>query len=252
MIGIIQAEYIKYKRTFMKGLMILAPLFFVILALPQKLFMPDNYLRPWQILIDLVYNWWPVIFIPIGIALFAVLVNSQEKRAGNYRAIRSHDVSPGSIWVGKIVVMAIHTLFATFILIFAVLISGVITANGNIPWFKIFIGAFIVWLTSLAIIPLQLWIVSWKGTFASIILGILGSIVGVVAASKAYWIYVPWSWPVRLMCPIIGVHPNGVPLESNSLLLDSSVIVIGIIVSLSAFIIFTFLTAIWFERREIR
>jgi len=48
-------------------------------ALPQKLFMPENYLRPWQLILDLVFNWWPVVFIPMGLALFAALTESQEK-----------------------------------------------------------------------------------------------------------------------------------------------------------------------------
>ncbi|MDI3312651.1 MAG: lantibiotic immunity ABC transporter MutE/EpiE family permease subunit, partial [Thermoanaerobacterium sp.] len=74
MINILKSENLKYRRTFMRKLIIFAPLFFVLYALPQKIFMPANYLMPWQLLIDLVYNWWPVIFIPIGLALYASLV----------------------------------------------------------------------------------------------------------------------------------------------------------------------------------
>ncbi|UZQ82272.1 hypothetical protein [Thermoanaerobacter sp. RKWS2] len=80
MINIIKSESIKYKRTFTRRLILLAPLFFVIIALPQRFFIPENYLRPWQLLIDQVYNWWPVIFIPLGTALFATLVDLQEKK----------------------------------------------------------------------------------------------------------------------------------------------------------------------------
>ncbi|UZW14699.1 lantibiotic immunity ABC transporter MutE/EpiE family permease subunit [Clostridium pasteurianum] len=252
MIGIIQAEYLKYKRTFMKWLIILVPLFFVILSVFPKIIIPDGYLRPWDLIIDLVYNWWSFIFIPIGFALFAVLVNSQEKRAGNYRTVKSCKVSPISIWIGKIIVMAIHSLFATFVLIVAVLISGMILASGNVPWLKIVIGAFTIWLTSLAIIPIQLFIASWSGIFGSMIMSILGFLIGVAEAPTKYWIYIPWSWPIRLMCPILGIHPNGISLENNSPLLSSSVIPIGIIVSVAAVIVFTFLTAKWFKRREVR
>ena len=252
MINIIKSEYLKYKRTFTRRLILLTPLFFIIVALPQKLFMPAEYLRSWQLLIALVYNWWPVIFIPLGTALFATLVEVQEKRAGSYRSIRAHDVSPATIWIGKIIVMAIHTFLTTLVLIFVIIISGLITAGGSIPWFKIFAGGFIVWLTSLAIIPLQLWAATWKGTFASIAMGSLGLIAGVVAAAKPYWIYVPWSWSTRLMSPIIGVHPNGTLLEAASPLLDPLVIPIGIVISLVALVIFTFITAVWFSRREVR
>lgn len=252
MINVIKAEYLKYKRSFTRRLILLAPLFFIIVALPQKLFMPSDYLRPFQLIISLVYNWWPVIFIPFGMALFATLIEAQEKRGGNYRSLRVHDISPITIWLGKIIVMAVHTFLTTIVLILAIVISGLITAKGSIPWSKIFVGGFLLWFTSLAIIPLQLWAAAWKGTFASMAMGAIGFIIGVIAAPKHYWIYVPWSWPTRLMSPVIGVHPNGTLLEPMDPLLNSSVIPVGIIVSLIALITFTLITSLWFAKKEVQ
>jgi ABC-2 type transport system permease protein len=252
MMNIIKSEFLKYNRTFTRKLIILAPLFFVLYALPQKLFMPADYMRPWQLLTDIVYNWWPVIFIPLGIALFAALVESQEKKAGNYRSLRAHNISPSSIWVGKITAMAGHTLIATVVLIIAIIISGLITAGGAIPWLKIFAGGFTVWLVSLPLIPLQLWAATWKGIFFSMATGFMGLVAGVAAAANSYWVYVPWSWSTRLMCPIIGVHPNGTLLDASDPLRDSSVIPIGITLGVVAFIIFTVLTSIWFSKREVK
>lgn len=252
MINIIKSESLKYNRTFTRKLIVFAPLFFVLFALPQKLFMPADYIRPWQLLIDLVYSWWPVIFIPLGIALFAALVESQEKKAGNYRSLRAHNISPSSIWVGKITGMAGHTLLATIVLIIAIIISGLVTAGGAIPWLKIFAGGFTIWLVSLSLIPIQLWAATWKGTFFSMAIGFLGLIAGVAAAAKSYWVYVPWSWATRLMCPIIGVHPNGTLLDASDPLKDSSVIPIGIILAIIVFIVSTILTAAWFSKREVK
>ena len=75
---------------------------------------------------------------------------------------------------------------------------------------------------------------------------------GVLAAAEPYWFLVPWSWPTRLMCPIIQVHPNGVFLESGSPLLDSGVILPGVVIALATFVGLTMLTAFWFARREVR
>jgi ABC-2 type transport system permease protein len=252
MINIIKSEFLKYNRTFTRKLIVFAPLFFVLYALPQKLFMPADYIRPWQLLIDMVYNWWPVIFIPLGIALFAALVESQEKKAGNYRSLRAHNVPPSFIWVGKITAMAGHTFLATIVLIIAIIISGLVTAGGAIPWLKIFAGGFIIWLVSLSLIPIQLWAATWKGTFFSMAIGFIGLIAGVAAAAKSYWVYVPWSWATRLMCPIIAVHPNGTLLDVSDPLKDSSVIPIGIILAIIVFIVSTILTAVWFSKREVK
>ncbi|MEZ0537890.1 lantibiotic immunity ABC transporter MutE/EpiE family permease subunit [Caldicellulosiruptoraceae bacterium PP1] len=252
MINIIKSENLKYRRTFARRLILLAPLFFIVIALLQKLFMPANYLRSWQLILGQVYNWWPVIFIPFGIALFAALVALQEKKAGNYHNLRAHNISPSVIWTAKILSMAYHMMLATLVLIAVIIISGLITAGGEIPWVKIFAGGFTIWLTSLAVIPLQLWAATWKGTFFSMAVGFTGLIAGVTAAPEWYWIYVPWSWPIRLMCPVIGVHPNGIPLEASDSLMNSSVIPVGIALSLAALIIFTIITSVWFNKKETR
>ncbi len=133
--------------------------------------------------------------------MLAALVVLQEKKAGNYRNLRIHNVSPAFIWTGKIVLMAYYTMLATLVLIAVIIISGFITSRGEIPWVKIFVGGFTIWLTSLAVIPLQLWAAAWKGTFFSMAAGFAGLIAGVIAAPESYWIYVPWSWSTRLMCP---------------------------------------------------
>ena len=249
MINILKSEGLKYRRTFTRRIILLSPLFFIIIALVQTLYMPDDFVRPWQLLLSMIYNWWPVIFIPLGIALFATLVALQEKKAGNYRNLRVHNISPAVIWTGKVILMACHTLLATLVLIAATIISGLFTAGGEIPWVKIFAGGFTLWLTSLAVIPLQLWAATWKGTFLSMAMGLVGLIAGVIAAPENYWVCVPWSWPSRLMCPIIGVHPNGVLLEASDPLSSASVIPTGIALSIAAFIIFTIVTAVWFNKR---
>lgn len=166
--------------------------------------------------------------------------------------MRVHNISPSIIWTGKVVLMAYHTMLSTLVFIIVIIISGLITAGGEIPWIKVFTGGFMVWLTSLAIIPLQLWVATWKGTFFSMAVGFVGLIANVIAAPKWYWVYVPWSWPTRLMCPIIGVHPNGAPLKSSDFLMNSSVIPKGIVLSLVTLIIVTIITSTWFTRREAR
>jgi len=248
----LQSELIKYKRTFTRKLIIFAPLFFVLQALPQKLFMPAGYLRPWQLITNLVFNWWPVIFLPLGIALFAALVDSQEKKAGNYRSLRSHNTSPFHIWINKVMAMAVHTLLATLVLTISLVLAGIFTAKGAIPWTEIISASIVAWVASLALIPIQLWAATWKGMFFSMAIGFAGMLVGAFAATKPYWIYVPWSWTTRLMCPVVGVHPNGLLLEAADPLRDVSVIPIGIGLSLVVFIVATMITAGWFNNREVK
>jgi len=252
MTDILKSESLKYRRTFTRRILLLSPLFFIIIAIVQTIYAPVGFVRPWNLLLSLIYNWWPVIFIPLGIALFAALVALQEKKAGNYRNVRVHNISPFFIWISKVVIMAYHTFLATLVLIAVTITTGLITAGGEIPWGKILAGGFTVWISSLAVIPLQLWAASWKGTFFSMAMGVAGFFAGVLAAPENYWVFVPWSWPIRLMSPIIGVHPNGVLLDISDPLCNPSVILTGITLSITAFVIFTIVTAVWFNKREVQ
>lgn len=252
MLSIVKAEYLKYRRTFARKLVIIAPLFFVLLALPQSLFMPPEYVHSWNLILTLVYNWWPVLFIPLGLALLASLVENQERRAGNYCALRIHSFSSALLWVGKILVLAGHLLATSLGLMSIAVISGFLTGAGPIPWKQILAGGLVLWFTSLPLVPLQLWISHRFGMIINMLVGFLGLGGGVVAAAQPYWIYVPWSWCTRLMSPIIGVHPNGTFLAEADPLLNPQVIPVGLALAFASFLILTLLTSSFFKAREVR
>lgn len=250
--SIVKAECVKYKRTFARKLVVIAPLFFVLLALPQSYFMGPEYAHSWELILTLVYNWWPVLFIPLGLALLASLLENQERRAGNYRALRMQNFPLALLWGGKIIVFAGHLLVTTLGLMSVALISGVLTGAGPIPWKQILAGGLVLWFTSLPLVPFQLWMAHRFGLIINMLIGFLGLVGGVVAAPQRYWLYIPWSWSTRLMSPIIGVHPNGTFLTATDPLLNPQVIPVGLGLALSSFIVLALFTAILFRAREVR
>jgi len=252
MLNIIQSEHLKYKHSFSKKLVFIAPLFFVLYAVIVRIYIPSGEGTPWEFFICMVFNWWPLLFIPLGTALLCALAEGRERKAGNYRGLRVYNINPSSFWFGKIAVLAFYTLLSSVIMIFVVFFAGLMIAQGTVPFAKIVEASLVIWLISLSIIPIQLLAAAWKGAVAPVGLSILGMLAGVLSAPKSSWVFVPWSWPLRLMCPIIGVHPNGVPLEASDPLLNPSVIPPGIVISLVFFVITAILTAIWFSKREVR
>lgn len=245
----LKSELLKYKRTFTKKLILLISLFFVLYSLVLRMVVPD-FSNSWKGILNLIFNWWPFIFLPIGMGLFATLVAGQEKSSGNYRTLLTKNISPKLIWYNKVAVMAIYSFLSTVVLICAILISGGLSSTGAIPFAQIISGGFVCWLVSLILVPIQLWAATWKGVFMSIGIAFVGMIAGVITAPSNLWLAVPWSWATRLMCPIIGIHPNGTILEANNPLLDPSVIWIGIAFSGFAFLITMTITGRWFSRRE--
>lgn len=256
----LRSELLKYKRTFMAKLIVFIPVFFAVYASVIQIIMKNNSLAEasgntstnWTMILSLVFNWWSFLFLPLGMALFASMVASQEKKAGNYRALCSLNISPIKLWANKIIGMAVYSLLSTSVLFIVVTVTGACTSEGAIPFGKILAGCLACWFTSLTLIPIQLWISTWGGTLVSMGVGFVGMIVGVIIAPTKFWLAIPWSFATRLMCPIIGVHPNNVILDANSPLLNPNVIPIGIIVSAVVLILVTVLTGIWFSRREVK
>lgn len=252
------SELLKYKRTFTAKLIIFIPVFFTVYAVVVDFIIANNHqarqsagaASAWNVLLALVFNWWSFLFLPLGMGLFAGLVAAQEKKAGNYRLQRSWQISPFQIWRNKILGMAVISFLSGIVLIFSTVLAGLLTAKGSMPLQQIAAASFLCWLTSLALIPLQLWAATAGGILISIAVGFAGTLAGVLAAPASYWIICPWSYATRLMCPIIGVHPNGVLLDSSSPLLETAVIPLGILVSLAVFLFLTCLTGFWFSQKE--
>lgn len=252
MLNLIESESLKYRRSFSKKLAIAAPLFFILFAGFIRTQVSTSQVSQWRLYLTMVFNWWPVLFMPIGIALLCALGEVREKKTGGYRSLLANPISVPLFWLSKIVVLALQLLLTSVILIAAVLAAGLILDLGTPPLGTIAEASALVWLTSLSLIPIELFFAAWAGTAVTIVAGIAGSVAGVLAAPKSYWVFIPWSWPTRLMCPIVGVNPNGVPMEANSPLWNAGVIPVGIAASLGFLIVTAALTAFWFSKREVR
>lgn len=248
MINYLQSENLKYKRTFSRKFIVIAPLFFIFYAL----FTMANMETKNNYFIIMVFNWWPLIFMPLGSALLCSLSDAKERKAGNYRGLRSHNVKSIRLWLSKNAIIALYTFLSSIILIAVVFLCGFLSPGNMAPFSKICEASMVIWITSVGLIPVYLFLATWLGTVASIGSALIGLAAGVIMATSPSWILMPWSWSLRLMCPIAKVHPNGVVLQNGDLLINPSVIPIGIIVSLVFLIMTSLLTSIWFSKREVR
>ena len=252
MMRMIASERLKYKRSFARKLALAAPLFFVLYGAVIRFLLPDQSSLPWKLLLGMIFNWWPVLFVPMGTALLCTLAEQREKKAGNYRSLRSRNISMPRLWVSKILVIGYYMLASSVTLIFAAVAAGLLTAGGDVPLADIVGSSLLIWLVSLGLIPVHLFAAARFGAFGGLALGIAGIVAGVFAADRPFWIAVPWSWPIRLMSPMIGVHPNGVLLDPGDPLLDPAVIPAGIAASLLFLAAGSAVTAYWFAGREVR
>ena len=157
----LKSELLKYKRTFMGKLIIFIPVFFAVYALVTQTSLMENPMSEssswkWESLLALIFNWWPFVFLPLGYALFAALAAAQEKKSGDYRALRARNIHPMALWINKITAMAFFGLLSTLVLMAAAVTAGLLTNAGALPFGKIFTAGMVCWLSSLTLIPIQL------------------------------------------------------------------------------------------------
>lgn len=249
---LIAAEHLKYRRSFARKLALAAPLFFALYGAVVRLCLPDKTLVAWDALLAMIFNWWPVLFVPIGVALLCTLAENRERKAGRYRGLRANPVSPAKLWLSRILVVGYDQFVASAVLVAAAAAAGLLSAGGGVPLARIAGASLLIWVMSLGLIPVHLYTAFRFGAFAGLALGAAAAFAGVLAAPGPYWFAVPWSWPIRLMAPVIGVHPNGVMLPADDPLRDPSVIPVGILASLLFLILTSALTAWRFAGREVR
>lgn len=239
-----QSENLKFKRTFSRNLCFIAPMYVLILSLWMNQHFFTN-----------TINWWSAFFYPFVICLVCVLSAIREKKAGSYRTLKSKDIDLKKMWISKILVISYHCLIASLILMLNYIVVKLIYISYNsslIPIGKAILGIFVIWLTTLILIPICLFVAEAFGTFTAILVTSVGFILGILLVDKSLWFLSPCSLNIRLLCPILNLNPNGCLLEAGDPLLDPSVISTGIIIGIVGFIVLSVITSFWFAKKEAR
>lgn len=90
------------------------------------------------------------------------------------------------------------------------------------------------------------------GAFGVILINVgAGVIFSISMVSKSLWWLCPYTWTTRLMCPVLGILPNGLFAEPGNPLLNLNAIPIGIGMAISLFIIIMLITTNWFKNQEV-
>lgn len=247
----LDSERMKYRRTFTHWLLTLGPVGLVLSYAMVGLLGESE--TTWSLFLGVVYNWWPILWVPMGAALLAALAAWYEKRAGAWVVLRARPQPPAVFFGAKLLVLALHTLLSTAILAATVAVIGTVVIGAPVPLDTLLLGAFLPWVAALPILVIQLWVATVGGFGASIIVGVIGFISGALAAESNDWVhFVPWAWPIRVAIPIVGIHANGVPLGTGDPLWDTSVVpgILGLALALAAVALAA--GSLWFSRREVR
>ncbi|MBN1058866.1 lantibiotic immunity ABC transporter MutE/EpiE family permease subunit [Clostridium botulinum] len=248
MLKYILAENKKTKNTFLNKLVWLAPLLTILLSM----FLAVNYFQ-----ID-SYNWWYTMMLPGSLSLGCCLLSRIDGKMKN-TAVISLPIDLKKVWFAKILI-GIKNLSISCIIILFCSELGVVLINlesiKEISLINRIYATILLIITFMWQVPLNIFLENKIGLFGTVILSLVANLFLGIMAVKSYWWMIPFSYPFRIMCPVLGVLPNGlmaVP-ESQTFtpeVLSYSSIPFSIIVSTSLFLILTYLSAKWYKRREV-
>lgn len=237
--NLIQSEMIKGRRSFGRKSLVLFPLLVVLMAI---MLMGGSLTQIGA------YNWWCMIFLPTVVALVCINLIGAEKKMHFFNT----EVLPeakSKVWVAKVCVGCFYIFIANFIVFGLTSISGFFF-GAQYPAWRGFVAAMILTVSYAWQIPLGM-LLSVKLNSAAIFLLVLSTNIICSLqdiAGGRFW-FIPFAIPARLMSPILGINPNGVPLAAGSPLLDSGVILPGMLIAAALFVLALTLTSIWFEKR---
>ena len=101
-------------------------------------------------------------------------------------------------------------------------------------------------------IPVALFLSERFGMIVNLFVCLFITVSGVVISQTRIWYVLVSAIPMRMMCPLLHVLPNGLAAEAGNPLLDTGVIVPGMCLSIIWFVFVTVLFLKWFERREVK
>lgn len=193
--------------------------------------------------------------LSIGCCLL-VRVDSLKKN----RAVLGLPVDLRKVWFAKILVEVKNIAIACFIIFISGAVSRAVLPIKSISDISVLAGltaAVVMIITTMWQIPILMLLVKKIGMFPTILGSFAINIFSYVIALKNIWCFNPFCYTDRLMCPILKILPNGLLAVPGSAtftkeLLNKDAIFLGIAVSIILFVLFSFLTAKWYEKQEAR
>lgn len=239
--NLIRTEHQKLSHTLGKKLPFLVPLLNLLLA-----FVLTN--GRGGALPAGAWNWWYTMLLPGMTAVFCYLCVKKDKRISYYHVF-TLQISPEKSWVAKSIYCILVMAASNLVTFLGTWLGGKVFGTTVQPVNGL-AGACLLSITCAWSIPLLLFLSDRFGMFASVFAGIALPLAAVfTVADGDLWWMAPFAIPVRLMCPVLGIMPNGLHVEPGSGLESRSVILPGVGLSVLWLVLMILLTSVWFKRK---
>lgn len=235
MISYIKTELMKEKRSANFKLGIIVPIIFVLFNIAMVFLMGKSPEGKSYILAT-SFNWYPLLILPIVLSLLVVNISGKEK--GEHIVLqKSKNLSFAKIELAKNIIIA--ELFI-ILLISTILIFTVATCflGEKILLSQLIKATMCLFIGSLPVVALSFLIYGFvKKKAILILLNFVLTFPSVVIAVTNDWILFPWSYNLRMLSPVVGVHPNGTFLDTGSELMNMETTYLGLFLSITVYVV---------------
>ena len=240
MIKMLKVEWIKEKRAANSTLKYIVPVIFLLFNLFMVNLMGQSP-EGRSYLMATAFNWYPVLILPIVLSLLVVNIVSKEKEE-HLTFQRRLNLSMEKILIAKNE-MVILELFVILILSsIGIYLVGRFFLQEEISLKIMFLATCCLFIGSLPIIALSFFIYNlFNKKYLVILINFVFTFPSAMIAVTPYWKFFPWDYNLRILCPIIEVHPNGTFLEKSSPLTSMNAVYVGLALSVMVYILITVL-----------
>ena len=238
MIKMLKVEWIKEKRAANSTQKYIVPIIFVLFNLFMVSIMGQSPAGR-SYLMATAFNWYPVMILPIVLSLLVVNIVSKEKEE-HIALWRRLNISVEKIFIAKNG-MVVFELFTILMLSsIGIYLVGKFFLQEEISLRIMILATCCLFIGSLPVISLSFFIYKlFNKKFLVILINFVFTFPSAMIAVTSYWKFFPWDYNLRILSPIIEVHPNGTFLEKSSPLTAMNAVYVGLVLSVMVYVIIT-------------
>lgn len=237
LVTVVGTELIRHRRGFLLWYHLLAPVIITVPLFLGSLGSSEAKAgRTFEVFQNVTLEFWGVL-VPMTAGLAAALSVRADQDA--WRLLLSYGVPRGRYFVGKVAALGVLGFVSSTVLLLMLALGAALAGAFPEAMGTVLPAVYLPWLVGLSMTALAVLCAVVWGMGPSIGIGVAGLLCGALVSDKVFWFAVPFAWPMRVVLPLAGIGPNGVPLPEGSPVRDPSAIplALGLAAALTAVLI---------------
>lgn len=220
MYSFVQSEWLKSKRTLARYIFYIVPgllLLFTLVGINNTQNPSGMYTGGIPVIQISFFNLWPMILSPILITLGCFFNLKLDKTSHFNQLCLANDWDLKKNLVAKIIIISGYYLISTLLFILISLVSIYLTTK-SLPNYSLIISTTcLIYIAQLCLIPFNLILLRYLNVIVVLILNFCLSFVSALTILTPWYWLIPHGYALKVVTIMMGIHPNGVPFELNSL-----------------------------------